>query len=161
MELLEITGPDGDHHGITSSRDRDHSLRVQVPNNHILTPNLYYNYYYPNPKYVIIGYMDPPGFRVLGRRYCSPKSELLIIPGYMTRSRAGVSKKKRPKLKLRMEGFQKIGVPFGGPSTTKINVLWGPWWGPSVMEGTASHLGESQYASGAVVYFRRHDLGRG
>ena len=38
------------------------SLRVQVPNNHILTPNLYYNYYYPNPKYLIIGYMDPLGF---------------------------------------------------------------------------------------------------
>ena len=34
-------------------------LRVQVPNNHILTQNLYYNYYYPNPKYPIIGYMDP------------------------------------------------------------------------------------------------------
>ena len=37
------------------------TLRVQVPNNHILTPNLYYNYYYPNPKYPNIGYMDPLG----------------------------------------------------------------------------------------------------
>ena len=37
------------------------TLRVQVPNNHILPPNLYYNYYYPNPKYLIIGYMDPLG----------------------------------------------------------------------------------------------------
>ena len=37
------------------------TLRVQVPNNHILTQNLYYNYYYPNPKYLIIGYMDPLG----------------------------------------------------------------------------------------------------
>ena len=46
----------------------DLSLRVQVPNNHILTQNLYYNYYYPNPKYLIIGYMDPLGmvFRVWG-----------------------------------------------------------------------------------------------
>ena len=35
-----------------------HTLRVQVPNNHILTPNLFYNYYYPNPKYPNIGYMD-------------------------------------------------------------------------------------------------------
>ena len=36
------------------------SLRVQVPNNHImLTPNLYSNYYYPNPEYLLIGYMDP------------------------------------------------------------------------------------------------------
>ena len=37
------------------------SLRVQEPNNHILTQNLYYNYYYPKPKYLIIGYMDPLG----------------------------------------------------------------------------------------------------
>ena len=42
------------------------SLRVQVPNNHILTQNLYYNYYYPNPKYLIIGYMDPLGMIILG-----------------------------------------------------------------------------------------------
>ena len=35
------------------------TLRVQVPNNHILTLNLYYNHYYPNPKHLIIGYMDP------------------------------------------------------------------------------------------------------
>ena len=39
------------------------TLRVLVPNNHILTQNLYYNYYYPNPKYLIIGYMDPLGSR--------------------------------------------------------------------------------------------------
>ena len=36
------------------------TLRVQVPNNHILTSNLYYNYYYNNPnKYLISGYLDP------------------------------------------------------------------------------------------------------
>ena len=34
------------------------SLRVQVPNNHILSQNLSYSYYYPKPKYLIIGYMD-------------------------------------------------------------------------------------------------------
>ena len=39
----------------------DVTLRVQVPNNHILTQNQYYNYYYPKPKYLIIGYMDPLG----------------------------------------------------------------------------------------------------
>ena len=43
--------------------------RVQGPNNHILTQNLYYIYYYPKPKhlnyycpkpkYLIIRYMDP------------------------------------------------------------------------------------------------------
>ena len=35
------------------------SLRVQVPNSHILTQDLYYNYQYQNPKYPIIGYMEP------------------------------------------------------------------------------------------------------
>ena len=35
------------------------SVRVQVPNKHILTQNLYYNYYYPKSKCLIIGYMDP------------------------------------------------------------------------------------------------------
>ena len=35
------------------------TLRVQAPNNHILTQNLYQSYYYPDPKYLIIGYMDP------------------------------------------------------------------------------------------------------
>ena len=39
----------------------DFALRVQVPNNHIFTQNLYYNYYYPRPKYLIIGYLDPLG----------------------------------------------------------------------------------------------------
>ena len=32
------------------------TLRVQVPNHHILLQD---NYYYPKPKYLIIGYMDP------------------------------------------------------------------------------------------------------
>ena len=36
-------------------------LRVQVLNNHILTQNLYYKYYCPKPKYLIIGYLDPLG----------------------------------------------------------------------------------------------------
>ena len=40
------------------------TLRIQVPNNHILAQNLYYKYYYPKPKYLIIGYMDPLGFGV-------------------------------------------------------------------------------------------------
>ena len=39
------------------------SLRVQVSNNHILPQNLYYNYYYPNPKYLNIGYLDPKGLK--------------------------------------------------------------------------------------------------
>ena len=38
-----------------------HTLRLQVANNHILTQNLYYNYYDPKPKYLIIGYLDPLG----------------------------------------------------------------------------------------------------
>ena len=35
------------------------TLRVQVPNGHILSQNLCYNYYYPKPKYLICGYLDP------------------------------------------------------------------------------------------------------
>ena len=38
------------------------AFRVQVPNNHILTQNLYYNSYCPKPKYQIIGYLDPLGW---------------------------------------------------------------------------------------------------
>ena len=39
------------------------SLRVQISNNHMLTPNLYHNHYYPKPQYLIIGYLDPLGTR--------------------------------------------------------------------------------------------------
>ena len=35
------------------------TLRVQVPNNHILPQNLYLSYFCPNPKYLNIGYLDP------------------------------------------------------------------------------------------------------
>ena len=38
-------------------RERPLTLRVQVPNNHIPTQNLYYKYYYLKPKYQIIGYI--------------------------------------------------------------------------------------------------------
>ena len=33
------------------------TVRVQVPNNHILAQNLYHIYYYPKPKYLIIGFL--------------------------------------------------------------------------------------------------------
>ena len=39
------------------------ALRVQVPNNHILTQNMFYKYYYPKPKHLIIGYLSPVGSR--------------------------------------------------------------------------------------------------
>ena len=45
--------------GILSLSVSPKALRVQVPNNHILTQNLYYNYYYQYDKYLTIGYMDP------------------------------------------------------------------------------------------------------
>ena len=38
------------------------SLRVEVPNNQIITQNLYYNPSYPKPKRLIIGYLDPLSF---------------------------------------------------------------------------------------------------
>ena len=50
---------------VTSDSFRDETLRVQVPFNHILTQNLYYGSYYPNPKYPIIRYMDPYGEALL------------------------------------------------------------------------------------------------
>ena len=34
------------------------SLRAQVLNIYILTQTVHYNYYYPHPKYVVIGYLD-------------------------------------------------------------------------------------------------------
>ena len=34
-------------------------LRAKIANNHIVTPNLYYNSHYPKPKNLIIGYLDP------------------------------------------------------------------------------------------------------
>ena len=37
------------------------TLRVQVPNNHILIQNLDCNYNDPKPMHLIIGYMDPLG----------------------------------------------------------------------------------------------------
>ena len=41
------------------------TLRVQVPNNHILTQNLCHNFYYQKPKYLIIWYMDPLGYVIM------------------------------------------------------------------------------------------------
>ena len=58
------------------------AVRVQVLNTHVLTQTLYYNYYYPNPRYLIIRYLDPlgsPSFEAFPRSlnpkpYLDPKS---------------------------------------------------------------------------------------
>ena len=42
------------------------SLRLQVPHSHLLTQNLYDNYYSQDLEYPIIGYMDP--YRVYYRK---------------------------------------------------------------------------------------------
>ena len=57
------------------------TLRVQVPDNHILTQNLYYNYnyYYPKPKYLIIGYLDPLGKGAIRVR-CNSEGKDPIAP---------------------------------------------------------------------------------
>ena len=65
------------------------SPRVQVPNNHALTQNLYYyNYYYPDPRYLIIGYMDPLGMflskSVVGKRLCVAERGMAIPEGPST-----------------------------------------------------------------------------
>ena len=41
------------------STDAQHALNIQVPNNHILAQNQFYNCHYQYSKYLIIGYMDP------------------------------------------------------------------------------------------------------
>ena len=47
---------------IMKVRIRDYvTLRVQVPNNHILTQNLYYNHYYPKPKVPNYWVLGPSG----------------------------------------------------------------------------------------------------
>ena len=65
------------------------SLRVQVPNSHILTQNLYYNYYYPDPKYLIIGYMDLLGYGVFLLKAVSVSTGVVYQPwaqNYLARS---------------------------------------------------------------------------
>ena len=59
-----------------------------MPNNHVLTQNLYYNYYYPNPKYQIIGYMDPLGNIVTAVVYRDCAGVWLVTP---TTYRLGIS----------------------------------------------------------------------
>ena len=39
-------------------------IYIQVPNIHILTRNLRFNYHYPKTKYLIIGYLDPLGMYI-------------------------------------------------------------------------------------------------
>ena len=80
------------------------ALRVQVPNNHILTQNLYYHYYYPNPKYLIIGYMDPLGSFSF---YFSPwgLQDASLNPKPLAHTSTPVEQH---------EGFLKLGVPFWG-----------------------------------------------
>ena len=39
----------------------DVTLRVQVPNNHIIVQNLYSSHCYPRPGYLSLGYLDPLG----------------------------------------------------------------------------------------------------
>ena len=48
-------------HAATRAAGRLITPRVQVPNKHILTQNLYYTYNDPKRKYLIIRYMDPLG----------------------------------------------------------------------------------------------------
>ena len=40
------------------------TLKVQILNNHILTQNRDYHSYYPNPKYLLLGYMDPKPYSI-------------------------------------------------------------------------------------------------
>ena len=67
--------------------EKDVSLRVQVPNTHIFTQRLYYNYYYPKPKYLINRYLDPLGI-VLTQRLTLRSSYLTIqknVPAFCSK----------------------------------------------------------------------------
>ena len=81
VKVLEVCGVAlyeisiGEHRAVPLS-PKPYSLRVQVANNHILTPNLYYNYYHPNPKYPVIGYMDPLGLLSLQKFKAPPLGQL-------------------------------------------------------------------------------------
>ena len=55
---LEILGPQNARSGVVRG-PRLPEGPLNWKDNHIPTQNLYYNYYYPNPKYLIIGSMDP------------------------------------------------------------------------------------------------------
>ena len=57
--------------------------RVQAPNNYILPPSLYYNYYYRKPKYLIFGYLDPLGSnRGLKLERLVPHSSQILCLGF-------------------------------------------------------------------------------
>ena len=64
------------------------TLRVQVPKNHTLTQNLYYNYYDQSPQYPIVGSLDPLG-DWMSKPECSgeghdlPSSQSRIPSGYL------------------------------------------------------------------------------
>ena len=49
------------NHNNNNSNSSSDTLRVQVPNNHILTHNLYYNYYHPKPKVPKYWVLGPSG----------------------------------------------------------------------------------------------------
>ena len=55
------------------------TLRVQVPNNHILTQSQYYNYFSPKPKYLIFRYINhgPSGKGI--RLYFTLEENLLSL----------------------------------------------------------------------------------
>ena len=78
---------------------RVETLRVQVPNNHILAQNLYYSYYYPKPKYQIIGYLDPLGYALESEQSLRGHLNMRVAVGY------GVAES--------TQGFNIFGSRFG------------------------------------------------
>ena len=98
-------------------------LRVQVPYNHILTQNLYYNYYYPKPKYLIIVYLDPLcwGYDCprSGVRRCRTITQVLDVHSSVT-----------------IWGFPKIRGTLLGVPIIRVIVYWGLYWGPLFRETT-------------------------
>ena len=60
LAVIAEVNDEGGKCGRMSNPTCNDTLSVQVRDNRISTESLYYNYYYPNPRYLITGYLDPP-----------------------------------------------------------------------------------------------------
>ena len=93
------------------------TLRVQVPSNHILTQNLYCTYYYPKPKYLNIGYLDPLGL-MTSKALQFAKAAL---PMLVTES--GISKRFKAVQPSKAH-FPIVVTEFGIATSCKVEHVW-------------------------------------
>ena len=108
------------------------TLRVQVSNNHILTQNQYYNYYYPKPKYLTIGYLDPLGNAMLTRTAVLLTVKPLLWTRRVPPGSAGGKSfgNSFPQTWV----VPKIRGTFLGVPKMRIMVFWGLHWVPLTLK---------------------------